>query len=123
HLHFPKGLVEGANEILPYIPELLEKFYFSSLSSFIAFGIFLAGLFFLFREKNRYLNYGLLFITAVFCIYILKTGAVFPTHNYYIIPFTPVMALIAGIELSHLKNRYAYPILCLIAIEGIANQQ
>lgn len=122
-LYFPKGFLEGAREIMPLIPELLEKFYFSSLSSYIALPFFLAGIVLVIRSKNRYLKYGIGIITLVFFVFIIKTGGVFPTHNYYIIPFTPVMALLAGFALAKLPVKFQYVLLGLLAIEGIANQQ
>ena len=56
-------------EITPLLPEFLEKFYFSSLNSYIAFGFFLAGIFFLIRKKNLLLNTGLLVITVIFLVF------------------------------------------------------
>jgi len=122
-LYFPKGLSEGIKEILPLLPGFFEKFYFSSLCSYIAFAFFLGGLFFIFRSRNLYLKTGVLVITVSFFIFIIKTGSVFPLHSYYIIPFTPVMALIAGYGLSKFPAKYLFIPLILISLEGIANQQ
>ena len=41
--------------------------------------------------------------SAIFFVFILKTGHVFPTHTYYIIPFTPMMGLAAGYALAHVN--------------------
>ena len=122
-LYFPKGIKDGIKEILPLMPDVFEKFYFNSLCSYIAFVFFLVGSFFLFKSKNYYLKTGILAITGTFLIFILKTGAVFPLHSYYIIPFTPVMALIAGYGISKFPTKYAYILLLLISLEGIGNQQ
>lgn len=122
-LYFPKSLCDGAGEISFLIPELLEKFYFSALNSYIAFMAFLAGVYFLIKNSNTKLNFGLLVSFLVFCVFIIKTGSVFPLHNYYIIPFTPVMALVAGIAIAKLNRKWQYVLLILISAEGIANQQ
>jgi 4-amino-4-deoxy-L-arabinose transferase-like glycosyltransferase len=122
-LYFPKGIIEGIQEITPLIPELLEKFYFSALHSYVALICFIVGAFLLLRSNRRYLIYGIGIITSVFFIFIIKTGAVFPLHNYYIIPFTPVLALIAGYAIARIPLTFQYLLLGLIAIEGIANQQ
>lgn len=122
-LYFPKGIVEGIKEIIPLIPEFLEKFYFSSLSSYSAFACFLAGVFFLFKSKNRFLIFGIGIVTSIFIVFIIKTGAVFPLHNYYIIPFTPIMALLTGYAITKIPPKFQSIILGLIVIEGIANQQ
>lgn len=122
-LYFPKGLAEGFREILPYIPEFFQKFYFSSLYSYVGFAFCLAGIVVLIREKNFYLKLGITLITVTFFLFILKTGAVFPLHNYYIIPFIPIMALLAGMALAKLPGRYTFVLVAIVALEGIANQQ
>ena len=122
-LFFPKSLTEGFAEVMTLIPEALERFYFSSLHSFLAFGVFLVGVYFSAKSKNRNLQLGIGIILIVFILFIFKTGTVFPLHSYYIIPFTPVMAIIAAYALVKLPNRIHYIILGLISVEAIANQQ
>ena len=122
-LYFPKGLIEGLKEITLLLPDFLKKFYFDSLSSYISLPFLLAGVYYIFREGNLYFKMGILVITCTFFVFILKTGAVFPLHNYYIIPFTPVMALIVGYGLSKIPSKYLYVSLITIALEGILNQQ
>lgn len=122
-LFFPQSLSEGFGKVMTLIPETLERFYFSSLHSFIGFGVFLVGLYFVIRSKNRNLLLAFGIVTVVFVLFIFKTGVVFPNHSYYIIPFTPVMALIAAYALVKLPNKFHYIILGLIAVEAIANQQ
>jgi hypothetical protein len=122
-LYFSKGIVEGFHEITPLIPELLEKFYFSALHSYIALTCSLVGIILLIKNKRTYLLSGIGIITAVFLLFILKTGTVFPLHNYYIIPFTPIMALMAGYTIGQIPLKFQYVLLGLITIEGIANQQ
>jgi hypothetical protein len=122
-LYFSKGIMEGLNEIAPLLPDFFEKFYFSSLYSYIAFACFLAGIYFVIRSREKYLKITLLIVSLVFFAFIIKTGAVFPTHNYYIIPFAPIMALIAGYAINKLPAKYFYIPLLLISAEAIANQQ
>ncbi len=122
-LFFPKNYQVGTSEIAPLIPELLEKFYFSALCSFVAFACCLIGLILLFVRKGFVIQLALITIGFIFGVFIIKTGAVFPTHSYYIIPFVPVMALAAGYFISKVPLQYQTVLLILIAIEGIANQQ
>ena len=122
-LYFPKSLSEGIHEIIPLLPELFEKFYFSALHSYIALICFILGLYFFLRSKLKLQKLALLTITSVFILFIIKTGAVFPLHNYYIIPFSPIMALLVGFFLAQIPPKYQYILLTLIMIEGIANQQ
>jgi len=122
-LYFPKGIAEGIQEIMPLIPQLLEKFYFSALHSYIAFICFVIGVVVLIKSKQKFLISGIAIITAVFFVFIIKTGAVFPLHNYYIIPFAPIMALMAGYGITQIPSKFQYILLGLITLEGIANQQ
>jgi 4-amino-4-deoxy-L-arabinose transferase-like glycosyltransferase len=122
-LYFPKGIIEGITEILPLFPDYLKKFYFSALHSYIAFGTFVIGVYYLLKGKNKIVKYGIGIVTMVFIAFTIKTGAVFPLHNYYIIPFVPVMALIASLFISRIPTKYQYLLLVLISIEAIGNQQ
>lgn len=122
-LYFPKGLAEGFHEILPLTQQFFAKFYFDALSSFIALVFFLSGLYFLFKEQDKKIIAGFALMSFVFLLFTLKTGAVFPLHNYYIIPFVPIMAGMTGYGLSKVKTKYLPVFLLLIACEGILNQQ
>lgn len=124
-LFFPKNLIAGWQEIRTVLPELFEKFYFVALSSFFGFICFILGIVYLGRsvEKERLLILGLGSVTLIFGVFVLKTGSVFPSHSYYIIPFVPVMAIVAGYFLGNIKSKYAIGLSVLISIEAIANQQ
>ena len=76
----------------------------------------------LFRQKQRNLKIGIGLITFIFFVFILKTGAVFPLHNYYIIPFVPVMCIVAALGLDIIPVKLQYLFLGAIAFESIANQ-
>jgi hypothetical protein len=122
-LYFPKGIAEGFYEIIPLAKKFFAKFYFDALSSFIALVFFLAGLYFLLKEQDKKIIAGVTIMSTIFLFFTIKTGAVFPLHNYYIIPFVPIMAGIAGYGLSKLKAKHLSVFLLLICCEGILNQQ
>lgn len=122
-LFWPRSFTQGFHEITALLPELMEKFYFSSLHSYLALAACLAGIYILVKSSHQLLKWGLLLISLVFAAFIIKTGEIFPLHNYYIIPFTPVMALLAGLTLSKLPPRWGAIALSLIALEGMVNQQ
>ena len=122
-LFFPKTLRQGFEEIRSFLPDLFEKFYFSSLNSFIAFGCFLLGILYIIKQGNRLLQLALASISIVFGFFILKTGIVFPTHSYYIIPYAPIMALVAAYFIVELPKIVGYFVLGIILVEGIGNQQ
>lgn len=121
-LYFPKGLREGAAEILPFLPDYFKKFYFSGLYSYIGFAAAAAGAVFLFAGRRGIQAAGILLITGVFIAFTAKTGAVFPTHNYYIIPFVPVLALLAALGLERLPPKIAWVATGLILAESTVNQ-
>lgn len=122
-LYFPKKLREGIFELKPLIPELLQKFYFSAFHSYFAFLAFLIGLSLLYFKNERSIAFIFISIAIVFVAFIIKTGAVFPLHNYYIIPFVPIMAVVAGFGLTKIKPVYSTLVLIAIVAEGLANQQ
>lgn len=122
-LYFPKSFAVGIEEIKPLLWESFEKFYFVALHSYVAFTFVLVGIVLLIKNKQKHTLMGIGIISLVFFVFIIKTGGVFPMHSYYIIPFSPVMAFIAGYAISKIPLRFQYILLVFIAIEGIANQQ
>lgn len=120
---FPKGFLEGLNDLYQLRIKTLERFYYSSLHSFLAFACFLAGMFLVFYRKNILLIMAVSIVTLSFILFIIKAGAFFSNHSYYIIAYTPLMAFVAGFFTSIIKVRFQWMLLVVIAIEGIANQQ
>lgn len=115
---FPNGLFDLF--IDPY--ETLDNFFFESLK-FTGFIAFLVGLFIMYKERNIYSALVFSLFSFLFFLFMIQAGSGFTTHDYYTIPYVPMMAFIAGFALSRLKNR-KIQIACmvLIAVEGIANQ-
>jgi hypothetical protein len=123
-LYFPKEFMEGIRELSLYVPETCERFYFSAMQSFLAFCSFVFGLFILIRKAER-TKLLLIGITSLFfAAFIIKTGAVFPLHNYYVVPFVPVMVFVAAHGILAIKTAWLrIAVLALIMIEGVLNQQ
>jgi len=122
-LFWPKTMAQGLKELIQYCPETLEKFYFASLHSYIALVCFLAGIYLIIKNKYKLLAYFLCVYSIAFLLLMLKSGLTFSHHSYYIIPFTPIMALTCGYAVSKLSVRFQYILLFVIALEGILNQQ
>jgi hypothetical protein len=122
-LYFPKGFVEGVKEIIPLWKKLLERFYFNAFYSYAALVCCLAGVVVLLKSQRKLLQLGFALVCLVFAAFIVKTGSVFPLHNYYIIPFVPVMALLGGLFLAKIPAKFQYALLLVIGVESIANQQ
>ena len=114
----------GFNEIVRNPGKTLDNFYFNSFSGYFAFLLFLIGLFFMIKHKEKRLIMVFSVLFSVFLVYIFKSGHFFYQHNYYIIPFVPVMAVVAGYTISLIKAKWVYIAILVIAVgEGIANQQ
>ncbi len=123
--HYPmRHFWQGAREIFANLPEMAERFYISGLKSYLGFGLYLAGVVLIFWKKNRLLIASFLLLSLTFLGYMFKAGSSFYHHNYYIIPFAPVMALLAAFALQQIPKAWLRNLLLLaIAVEGIANQQ
>jgi len=123
-LFFEKDLKTGISEISNYWREALQKFYFGAFLSYIAFGMFLLGLFYAFKSTSKTVLF--VFITGLlaFIFFAVKTGAVFPTHSYYILPFVPFMAFVAGYGMTKIRVCYLQVlIIAAVMVESLANQQ
>lgn len=119
-----KPMLKGIKELSDNLGKTLDNFYFDAFSGFIMFGVFAAGLFLMIYKKNTPLFIGFTLLFLVFLIYIFKSGFFFYHHNYYIIPFVPVMALLAGYAIASINKRWImFSILLLGISESIANQQ
>ena len=123
-LYFPKSLLDGFKELVTYAPDTFEKFYFSALESFVAFALFLCGLFFIIKQKQKTILFISLIASFFFFLFICKTGYVFSTHSYYIIPYVPIMAIVAAFSLEKMKNKkLKIGIVFIVMVEGALNQQ
>lgn len=122
-LYFPRSFAEGLAEIASHPGGSFEKFLFAALRSYAGFAIFLFGLILAIKEKNRILVFIFLSTLLLFLVFAVKAGIIFSTHDYYIIPFVPVMALMAGFGLSKIKKPFlAYILLGIVTFEGTLNQ-
>jgi hypothetical protein len=117
-------LSQGIREIVNHPVQAASRFYFSAFHGYLAFGLFITGIFLMIRNREKRLWVPVAMITGAFVGYIFKSGFYFHHHNYYIIPYVPVMALVAGYAASHLKRQWIVVVVIGIALtESIANQQ
>lgn len=122
HYYMGTTFSTGFHEILTNLGEFAKKFYFEALK-FSGFALFLAGIVFLVIRKNRTLGFMFLITFIVFLIFIIKAGRGFYHHSYYIIPFVPIMSLIAAWALTCIETkRTRYFLLVVFVLEGILNQ-
>jgi uncharacterized membrane protein len=119
-----KSIPVGYGEIISNFGPVAKNFYFHAFSSYIIFVFFVAGLFLIINNQNKILLASFFSVGCVFIIYILKSGFYFYHHNYYIIPFVPIMALVAGYAISRVKKSWLFAFLIVIGVsESILNQQ
>ncbi len=122
HFFMGKKFSQGFIEIIQNTNQTLSRFYDDALK-FIGFTVFIYGLVISIIKRDRKIYYLFTLSLLSFSIIIFKAGYTFPHHNYYVIPFVPVMALIAGYGLTKIKqSKIALIILIAISIEGVANQ-
>ncbi|MFI5218909.1 MAG: ArnT family glycosyltransferase [Bacteroidia bacterium] len=124
-LYFPFSFADGLSQIICLWKDTLHQFYFASFNSYISFIVFLVGFLFIFIKSNRQLLLIFIFSLLPFLYFIIKSGNIFPTHNYYIIPFVPVMSLIAGYGLYELNNKFHknfFYIIYILVMEAVLNQ-
>jgi hypothetical protein len=124
HFYMGTSWSQGLREILNHPGDTASKFYFSALYSYAGFLAFLGGAVLIFVKRERVLPFLFGITTLGFLAFMIKAGFNFPHHNYYIIPYVPVMALLAGYLVNRIRLRW-FRVLLLTAImmEGIANQQ
>lgn len=122
HFFMGKPIRIGAKELVENLGDGLKHFYDAALK-FVGFGAFLIGLFFAFRNRNKLPLWILGLSFCSFAVIALKAGFTFTHHAYYIIPFVPVMALIAGYGIDGFRSKTVQIVfLGVIALEGIVNQ-
>ena len=122
HFFMGKSLQTGFSETMTYLPRVLNHFYETAIR-YVALIFLLIGLVFGFIKKQKLLLAIFFLSLLTFTTIILKSGKTFAFHSYYIIPFIPVMALIAANGLQQIRNKKLIIIfLILIGIEGVLNQ-
>ncbi|MGD1848421.1 MAG: ArnT family glycosyltransferase [Salibacteraceae bacterium] len=122
HFFMGKSIGQGAQELVEHWPQVLRRFYGTALH-LVGFVVFLAGLGTALWRKEWKVIVVLALSLFSFSLVVLKAGFTFAHHNYYIVPFVPVMALVAGYGLSQIKQaKVVWAVLLIIAVEGLANQ-
>jgi len=124
HFYMGTSLSDGLNEVLTHWKGTAEKFYFESFYSFLAFILFIAGLILAFIRKEKILILIFIISFLAFSFIIIKAGYTFTRHNYYIVPFVPVMSLFGAYALLRIKlNWVRNLVLFFVIVECLINQQ
>jgi 4-amino-4-deoxy-L-arabinose transferase-like glycosyltransferase len=122
HFFMGKSFALGSAEIWANLSDVLSRFYDTSIK-YVGFLVFILGLIFAIIKKEKVILLVLILGFLTFSIIVLKAGINFSLHNYYVIPFVPIMAFVAGYGLTKIKNTgIVILLLSAIAVEGISNQ-
>lgn len=98
-----------------------ERFFPIALQSRWAYLFLVSGLLLMIKEKQYTLLLNWFLYSAVFLCFMLQVGQTFSGHEYYVIPYVPIMALITGYGLSAMiSNKWLYiAVLALLAGDAI----
>lgn len=117
------GIQKGFFQLIATPNQTLNNFYFDALK-FSGFVLTLFGLYNIIRLKEIKLLAIAALYSFAFLVFMLKAGYGFRIHEYYTLPYVPLMALIAGYGLSSIqKPTIQYILLAVIVLEGVLNQQ
>ncbi|MBC6993912.1 glycosyltransferase family 39 protein [Neolewinella lacunae] len=119
-LIYPVSLAEGFRIFFfDALGDSLHRFHILAFCGPIPAYLFLAGVALAVYRREWKILAGTLAYALIFLLFIFKTGPVFSTHNYYVIPFIPLMALYAGKMLS---QPWLPRWLALVIVLGLAYQ-
>jgi hypothetical protein len=123
HFFMGKSIRIGIAEIILHYQDALHNFYDIALK-YIGFLACITGLVVMVRKRDKQMMLIATLSFVPFLLIMLKAGFTFTHHGYYMIPFVPVMALLAAYGLQIIQSIQVKGwIILAIAIEGIAAQQ
>ncbi|MBT3192475.1 MAG: hypothetical protein HN341_07965 [Verrucomicrobia bacterium] len=123
HFFMGTGLISGFKALIEHLPLVSKRFYETALK-YIGFILFLIGLGWSIVKRNRPILGMLLCCTPAFLAVMVVSGYNFAHHTYYVIPFVPVMALLAGAGIRAINHRgIVIALLAAVCIEGVSDQQ
>jgi hypothetical protein len=124
-LFYPRSIEAGARELLAFSSNTLERFESIALQSRFIFYLCVTGFIALVFRNNKYVVLTSFAYCIAFLYFMIKAGEVFSTHEYYVIPFIPILAISGGFMIVTLlpeKSRLLPLVLGCIAAIGIINQ-
>jgi 4-amino-4-deoxy-L-arabinose transferase-like glycosyltransferase len=116
------GLLDGGKAFLESPFLLLEQLVFHPFFSYLALASCLYGIIRFVKSGVSWAwKISLPLFLVLFSGYGLKSGVIFLTHEYYILPAVPLLAIVGGYALSTL-GKYAWVLMLCISLEAIGNQ-
>jgi 4-amino-4-deoxy-L-arabinose transferase-like glycosyltransferase len=117
------SLIESFRFLTHEWNNMLHRFYADALY-YIGFIGYLLGVFFIIKHIHIKLITVFISASVLQLIFMLKGGESFVHLSYYIIPFVPIMVLIASYGISNIKWDWVkYAFIFAVITEGIINQQ
>jgi 4-amino-4-deoxy-L-arabinose transferase-like glycosyltransferase len=122
HFFMGKSIFTGFKEISSNLNETFQKFYEEAIG-YIGFALFLIGIIMALIKKNKLILIVFTLSFVAFLIIIFKSGFTFYHHSYYIIPFAPVMSLLAAFTIQQITHqKIVLMILVLFALESVLSK-
>lgn len=122
-LFFPRDLRSGLREIWTFRSDATDKLLNKGFSSYILSVLSFTGFLFAMISGSLKARLLALCVIPVFAFYAIKTGLVWATHSYYMIPLVPFMAVsIAYLAVKYQNKRWLTVILIIGAIECVGSQ-
>jgi len=114
------SMSETAQFILAHKSRVASVFYQKAMG-WSGFGVFIAGLFYL-RKRDVNLSPIVGLGAALILLVLFKSGDRFMDHPYYVIPFVPIMSLVASSALEKMRPALLFIALLAIGTEGIVSR-
>lgn len=95
-LFWAVSITEGWQILVKMSDLVWKQFMINSFGTIWSYYIALISLSIWISFKLKKLLTIFVLYTLIFLIFIIKTGEVFPTHDYYILPYIPMMSLLIG---------------------------
>ena len=122
HFFMGMSVSNGARSLVEHWGRTLDNFYFDALR-FSGFAAMLMGLAIALRRRMSAVLWCALACSIAFALVMLKAGDAFWKHAYYVLPFVPVMAMLAGVAIAVIpRHGLRVAAMALIIGEGLANQ-
>ena len=124
-LVWPTTLSEGYNILMAGTEDAWFRLEVNAYSNRWPFFFSLMGLGLAFIRKEKTMLIFFFTYSLLFFLFVLKTGGVFQSHNYYVIPFIPCLSFFFGYFFSNLPfNKYLIvTTIFLFTLSGFINNK
>jgi hypothetical protein len=121
HFFMGKNMATAAQEISQHVALTAHRVFIGPLKYFGGVVFLLSTVWSLYKRQTKVL--AILGTTSfALVLVIFKSGETFYAHDYYIIPFVPILALIIAHALCQLPKHWNISIMAIICIESLLNQ-